>query len=178
MAALTDIELLAQCADFSLHQIHDVEKKVMEELETSGATRLVMALRRCRLQRAVVTVGMFSIFESLLQQRMNWVDTFAELRKYLLNHKEVSLYHRFDNYFKAINALKHGLGASHTNLLNRPNLGFKVRSGGDFFSEGDVSEVGILIDVDDLFMREAANLVRDVAALISIKEGVQLWSMN
>ena len=59
----TDIELLARCSEFSLQHIHSVEEKVHKELETSGATRLVMALRLCRLQRAVVAVGMFSIFE-------------------------------------------------------------------------------------------------------------------
>lgn len=142
--AATDIELLARCAEFSLEHIHGVEKQIHKQLETSGATRLVMALRLCRLQRAVVAVGMFSIFEALLQASMIWKDTFSELDMYLREHGEAVLADRIADYYKAINSLKHGLGASHSKLLNRPDLEFEVGAGGDFFFEGDVSEVGCL----------------------------------
>lgn len=156
--AQTDIELLTRCAEFSLEHIQDIEEKILKELQTSGATRLVMGLRVCRLQRAVVVVGMFSIFEFLLQQAMNWKDTFAELDKYLRRHGEDILADRIADYYKAINALKHGVGASHSKLLNRQSLEFEVRAQGDFIFEGDVSEVGVLIDADDDFLRLCSEL--------------------
>ena len=130
-----------------------------------------MALRLCRLQRAVVAVGMFSIFEFSLQRAMNWKDAFTELDKYLRKHGDAKLADRVGDYFKAINALKHGIGPSHTKLLNSQSLDFEVRAEQDFFSEGDVSEVGVLVDVDDAFLRLAAELIGEVGAVIENKGG-------
>jgi hypothetical protein len=172
--AETDLQLLTRCADFSLQHIHSVEEKVMKELETSGATRLVMALRVCRLQRAVTAIGMFSLFESLLKSGMSWDDPFSELGKYLRKHGENLLADKIDDYFRAVNALKHGSGSSHNKLLSNPNLDFKVRVGSDFFFEGDVSEVGVLVDVDDQFVERCAELITDVLAVIHTKDGIWL----
>jgi hypothetical protein len=172
--AETDIELLARCGEFALRQIHSVEEKILKELETSGATRLVMGLRLCRLQRAVVAVGMFSIFESMLQGAMNWKEAIAELDKYLLRHGEVKLATRISDYFKAINALKHGFGASYTKLLNSQNLEFKVRGQQDSFFEGDVSEVGVLVDADDNFLRLGSELIGEVCAVIQARDGIRV----
>ncbi len=172
--AKTDIELLTRCAEFSLEHIHTVEEQIHKALETSGATRLVNALRLCRLHRAVVAVGMFSIFESLLQAAMSWQDAFAELDKYLRGHGESTLADRIADYYKAINALKHGLGRSHSSLLNGQSLEFQVKARGHFFSEGDVSEAGVLVDADDEFVRLCSELISEVCSVIEIKEGMRV----
>jgi len=55
--ALTDIELLAACVGFTLQHTHEAEQQTFKELETSGATRLVNALRVFRLQRVLRRIG-------------------------------------------------------------------------------------------------------------------------
>ena len=172
--AETDLQLLTRCADFTLQHTHSVEEQVMKALESSGATRFVMTLRICRLQRAVLAIGMFSLLESLLKSGMNWEKPFSELGKYLRTHGETTLAETVNDYFLAINTLKHGRGPSHAALLARSNLEFTVRNEGDFFFEGDVSEVNVLVDADDQFVRRCAELIGEVASVIQAKDGVWL----
>jgi hypothetical protein len=48
------------------------------------------------------------------------------------------------------------------------DLPFRIkRPGEDFFSEGDVSEVATLIEVDDRFVRDCAALIAQVATVIN-----------
>lgn len=78
-----------------------------------------MGLRVCRLQRAVVAIGMFSLFESLLQDRMGWDNPFKELIPYLNNLSKTELAQTFEDYKNAINVLKHGNGPSYKRLQER-----------------------------------------------------------
>ena len=117
--AQTDLELLTICANFTLLHNAEVEQKVIDELQTSGATRLVMSLRMLRLQRAVLAIGMFSLFEALLQSKLGWPKPFDELDRYLRKHAEPSLASAISDYKLAINVLKHGEGRSLTELLAR-----------------------------------------------------------
>src|SRR5437016_12222253 len=48
--ALTDTELLTACVNFTFQHTHEAEQQTFNELETSGATRLVNTLRVSRLQ--------------------------------------------------------------------------------------------------------------------------------
>ena len=89
---------------------------------------------------------MFSLFESILKTVMRWDDPLIELDKYLRNEGNDYLADRIIDYMLAINVLKHGHGRSYDKLQSRPNLEFKVLPEGDqFFSEGDVSEVNVLV---------------------------------
>jgi hypothetical protein len=170
--AATDIELLSQCADFTLFHANEAEKKIIEELQTCAATRLVSGLRMLRLQKAVLAIGMFSLFESLLQDRMNWKNPFEELEKYLKGYKQDALARTFDNYVLAINVLKHGEGRSYNLLLERlPELDFTVKAKDQsFFFEGDVSEVSVLIDANDAFVKRCATLIQEIAAVLRSNE--------
>jgi hypothetical protein len=170
--ALTDTELLTACADFTLQHTHEAEQQTFKELETSGATRLVNALRIFRLQRAILSVGMFSMFEALLQSKLNWTQPFAQLDNYLRKHGKPELASAFTDYRLAVNVLKHGEGKSHKELLARADkLEFKVRAPGDHFhEEGDVSDVGILIDADDNFVHRCAELVEAASEVIRAHE--------
>jgi len=173
--ALTDAELLTACADFTLHHTHEAEQQTFKELETSGATRLVNALRIFRLQRAILAVGMFSMFEALLQTKLNWTQPFGQLDDYLRKHHKPDLASTITDYRLAINVLKHGEGRSHSELMARADkLEFKVRADGDHFhEEGDVSDVSILINADDQFVRRCAELIEQASDTIQAHE--QQW---
>lgn len=166
--ALTDIQLFTACMDFTLHHTHESEQQTLKELETSGATRLVNALRVFRLQRAVLAVGMFSMFEALLQYKLKWKDPIVQLDDYLRTHDKKELASAIFDYRLAVNALKHGEGRSHKELLARADkLEFKVRANGaHFYGEGDVTDVGTLVDVDDKFVRPCAELIEQVSETI------------
>jgi hypothetical protein len=174
--ALTDLQLLPACANFVLYHAAQAEQQVHKELKTSGATRHVMTLRMLRLQKAVLAIGMFSLFEALLQTKMNWAKPFDELQRYLDKHDEKHLASAFSDYRLAINALKHGQGRSRTELLARAStLEFKVRAAGDLFGEeGDVSEVDVLVDADEQFVRRCAELIQEISNFIRSKEHVWL----
>jgi uncharacterized protein YgiM (DUF1202 family) len=172
----TDIDLLSRCAEFTLSHTLRVEAEVLGELKTSAASRLVTALRMLRLQRAILAIGMFSLFESLLQNRMGWQQPFDRLNEYLTEHGACELAQTFNDYRLAVNVLKHGRGRSYEQLSEQSaRLEFKVKSQGEaFFFEGDVSEVEVLIDADDKFVRRYAGLIQDVTAIIRANERVTI----
>jgi hypothetical protein len=166
--ALTDTQLFSACATFTLQHTHEAEQETLKELETSGATRLVNALRVFRLQRAILAVGMFSMFEALLQSKLKWTEPFNQLDDCLRKHDKHHLAAAIIDYRLGVNVLKHGEGRSHQELLARAHeLEFKVRADGDHFhGEGDVSDVGILVDVDDYFVRRCAELIEQASEAI------------
>lgn len=166
---VSDVTLLFQCAEFTLSHSRRVEEAAHEELQTSAATPPLIALRLVRLQRAVLALGMFSLFESMLQTLMGWGTPLEQLDAYIRKHGSAELAEKFTDYKLAINVLKHGKGRSYEQLLARSaSLDFKVKPDDEhFFYEGDVSEVmSLLIDVDDKFVLTCAALIQEAAALI------------
>jgi hypothetical protein len=133
-----------------------------------------MGLRTIRLQGAVLVIGMLSLFESLLQSHLGWERPFDQLDEYLQRHGKPELAATFERHRLAINVLKHGRGKSYDRLLAQSaELEFKLKElGRSFFDEGDVSEVGTLIDVDDQFVRRCAALIQEISGLIRSKESV------
>jgi hypothetical protein len=91
------------------------------------------------------------------------------VRDCLEREGEVDLSNRFSLFLYAINVLKHGRGRSYDALLAiGADLPFRIkRPGEDFFSEGDVSEVATLIEVDDAFVRNCAGLIGQVESVIN-----------
>src|SRR3954464_11287459 len=108
----SNIRLLSRCADFTLAQAAEVQSKVLKELKQSGATRHAMTLRLIRLQRSVLAIGMFSLFESFLQDAMGWREPFVEIPRYLREHDRPDLSQHFKDYRDAINVLLIRLGSS------------------------------------------------------------------
>ena len=134
-----------------------------------------MGLRLIRLQGAVLAIGMFALYEFLLQTHMGWPQPFDQLFKYLEDHKEDALAEAFNDYRLAINVLKHGKGRSYDQLMAKSTkLEFRIRARDDpFFDEGDVSEIGILIDADDRFVRRCARVIEEASSVIRSNE--QIW---
>ena len=162
-------ELIDHCAVFTLAALKEVEKKAIKALQTSGATPPVKALQMVRLEKAILAIGMFSIFEGILQDRLNGNNGFLEAKNILEQNGEAELLSRFIDLELAINALKHGRGRSYNTLLtkNGGTLNSKVKQSGEhFFDEGDVSEVTTLIDVDDNFIYNCVETIRLVSEKI------------
>jgi hypothetical protein len=82
----------------------------------------------------------------------------------------------FDDYRLAVNVLKHGRGRSYDQLLARSGeVEFEVKPPKEsVVSEGDVSEVGVLIDVDDGFVRRCAAVIEEVSAVIRSRKPVRM----
>ncbi len=113
-------------------------------------------------------VGMFSIFEALVQDRLGCSNGLKEAAEILNSKGDENIKERFSNLRLAINVLKHGKGESYRKLLNRSTaLPFKIKQPNEnFFNEGDVSEVSTLIEVDDDFVMNCAKTIRDVSDVI------------
>ena len=174
--ARTDLGLLTACANFTLKHNAEIQQKLIEELQTSGATQLVVPLRMLRLQRAVLAIGIFSLFEAPLQSKLGWEKPFDELDTYLRRHAEADLASAISDYYLAVNVLKHGKGRSLDKLRARAGaLEFKVKPLSDtFFDEGDVSEVDTFVDADEKFVRRCAELIDAASAIIRSKEDIHL----
>ena len=164
------MELLTRCAEFTLGHSEKIHGRVQGKFKTSSRTPLVNTARLIRLQAAVLSVGMFSIFEAMLQDQMSWEkEAFEKLNRHFNQNENAELARTFDNYRLAINVLNHGRGHSYNQLVERKSeLEFKIKGlNEDFFFEGDISEVNILVDADGIFARRCAALIEEVAALIN-----------
>jgi hypothetical protein len=53
-------------------------------------------------------------------------------------------------------------------------LEFIARNEGGFFFEGDVSEIYVLVDAGDRFVRRCAELIAEVASMIQAQDGIWL----
>jgi hypothetical protein len=161
-------ELIDRCAAFALNALKDAQANTIEALQTSAATPLVKTLQMVQLQKVVSAVGMFSIFDAMLQDRLRCADGFKEVAEILYSQGALELAERLSHLRLAINVLKHGEGRSYEDLLAKvAALPFRLKRPGDnFFSEGDVSEVSTLIDVDDAFIMHCARTIREVSEAI------------
>lgn len=169
MAALSDIELLKPSVDSILQSVDERERKIVEALATSASSSLVNGLRIVRLQRSILAIGVFSLFESLLQHEMEWDRPFDRLVERLMSLGHGNLARLVGDYWLAINVLKHGEGPSHDKLMRRTGeLDFSVKPCGEFFFEGDVGEGQPLIDVDSRFVMRCAEILADAFAVASV----------
>jgi len=162
-------ELVYRCSVFTLTTLKEVEDKTIEELQTSAATPLVKTLQMVRLDKVIFAVGIFSVFEALLQDRLNCNNGFTEAENILKQSGETTLLEQFSDTELAVNALKHGQGRSYNALIAKSGgtLTAQVkRPSENFFNEGDVSEVSALIDVDDKFIEGCVEVIEKVSKVI------------
>ena len=168
-------ELVQHCTEFSLNALEEAHQEVTEALQTSAGTPLVKALQMVQLQRVISAVGMFSMFDAILQDGLQCSDGFRTAGELLEKQGETALKGRFYDLQLAVNVLKHGRGRSYDALVQKaPSLPFRVKGPDEyFFNEGDVSEVSTLVEVDDAFVRRCADVIREVAmALRSAGQGL------
>ncbi len=105
------------------------------------------------------------MFDSMLQDQLECRNGFETAKKVLKEKGNVELYNRFDEYICAINVLKHGKGKSYDALvLKSKSLPFRIKLPDKrFFVEGDVSEISTLIEVNDKFVLECAEIIEQVS---------------
>jgi hypothetical protein len=169
-------DLVDRSTHFALFTLKEEEDKVIEALQTSGATRHVKNLQMIRLHRTIIAIGIFSLFESIVQDRLECHDGLAAVRECLDRAGELNLGNRFSLFVYAINVLKHGRGRSCDALIAvSADLPFRIkRLHKGFFSESDVSEVATLIEVDDRFVRDCADLISQVAGVMNKTYSVRI----
>jgi len=162
-------ELAYRCTHFSLQKIEEAYEKTEHELSETGSTPLVKNLQALNLQKMIHAVGMFSIFEAHLQRGLGCENGFKEANLILEQAGEHSLKEDFHNCYLAINALKHGDGASYKNLIgNISTLDFVVETPTTpTFEEGDVSGIAGLVRVDDAFILHCLGLIEKVSECIA-----------
>ncbi len=110
-------ELVDRSTSFTLTQLRELQKRLFAELEVSGSTIAVKNLQTIELQKTIMAVGMFSIFEAMIQNTFGGKYSFDKLRKKLKREHEEALLMRFRSYDLAVNVLKHGRGRSYETLL-------------------------------------------------------------
>lgn len=162
-------ELVDRSTSFTLKALREAEQRVVDTMRTSAASGLVKSLQMIQLQKAITAVGMFSIFEAMLQDRQAGRNGFTEARRCLEQQGEEALARRFLLFTYAVNVLKHGHGRSYEALLAEGEaLPFRLKRPDEhFFFEGDVSEVSMLIQVDDAFVLGCAEIISEVSAALA-----------
>lgn len=157
-------ELIDRCTTFTLIALQEAEARTLDALQTRSESSLVKTMQMAQLQRVVSAVGMFSIFDALLQDQLKCTEGFKAAVEILDAAGEQKLSARFNVFQLAINVLKHGEGRSYRDLLQKPSLPFKIKQPDqNFFDEGDIAEVQALIYVDDAFVIDCANTIREVS---------------
>ncbi len=161
-------ELVDHCTAFTLEALREANERALDGLQTSAATPLVKALQMVQLQKAISAVGMFSIFEAMLQDGLECGDGFRGAQEILEREGETALKERFVDLQLAINVLKHGRGRSYDALIAKADrLPFRIKRPEEvFFFEGDVSEIATLIEVDDAFVISCAEVIRQVSETV------------
>jgi hypothetical protein len=161
-------ELLDRSASYTLLKLDELQEQLFAQLQTSGSTTAVKNLQMIELQKTIMSVGMFSIFEANIQNSFGGNYSFDALRRLLDSEGEQTLLIRFNWYALAVNVLKHGKGRSYEQLLAEADrLPFRVKLQDEsFFSEGDVSEIGTLVKVDSSFVLGCAEVIRDASLVV------------
>ena len=158
-------DLIYRSTVFTLNILKETSSKVIKETQTSESTVNVKNLQMIQLQKAIISVGMFSLFESMLQKGLSCRNGFEEAKKILIKAGNIDLKNHFEEFICAINVLKHGKGKSYNTLVEKSNsLSFRIKLiGENFFDEGDLSEISTLIEVNDKFVLDCAELIENVS---------------
>jgi len=160
-------DLAVRCVAMTASSTKEARQRALALLQESGSTVLVKGLQAVELQRAMMAVGLVSMFEAALQRALGVESGFGAARAMLQEGGHAKLEEDFADLLRAINVLKHGAGRSCNELLARRDaLPFKVRAEGEFFEEGDVSELDFLVRADDEFFRYCAAIVDEVATKV------------
>src|SRR5690242_7297734 len=93
------VDLVERRTAFTLESLRETQEQVIDALQTSAGTPLVKALQMVQLQKAIFAIGMFSIFEAILQDRLACTDGFLETRTMLTSAGELALEERFGDFF-------------------------------------------------------------------------------
>ncbi len=157
------IQIVSESTESHIENFNRIEKLIYDEFKTSGATRLVINLQKMQWERVIFAIGIFSLFEAVVQNelRIEKGSAFKELKVKLRRNNKMELLVKFEDFYCAINVLKHGKGSSYTKLLEKEgSLPFEITPANSVFrNEGDVSEIETLIYVDDEFLKSCLAVI-------------------
>jgi len=144
--------------------LDELEGNIIQQLQTSAATPLVVTLQALNFRRAAFSVGMFSMLEAYLQDSVSEYYAFKSVKNILIENGKVELATKLNQFILAINVLKHGRGRSYDELVAMTaTLPFVIKKPDQhFFYEGDVSEIDTLIQVDNEFVNRCAEVIYDI----------------
>tara|TARA_B110001454_G_scaffold219040_1_gene249474 strand:+ start:5680 stop:6192 length:513 start_codon:yes stop_codon:yes gene_type:complete len=170
MAAVSHFEYLSRAPHMLSRHVAEVYDTYVANLQTSASTVDVNGLRTCSMAITIVAVGVVGTFEGMLQSRFGWNDAYRELDKVLRDKGHVDLADRLLDYRLAVNVLKHGEGRSYDRLLaRRASLPFAIKGNGEaFFNEGDISEVGGLVDTRGPFIDHCVGIIDEISGVIGL----------
>lgn len=163
-------ELAYRSSTFTRELLNELQSKIIIELDDNAPTNSITNLRAIRLSKIVFAIGIFSFFESTLQEKLRVKNGFKYLQNLLQERDEHELLKEFHYVKLAVNALKHGNGESYKTLIRKEIgiLNAKVKGiGENYFNEGDVSEIVALIDVDDVFINQIVELIKKLEDFIN-----------
>ena len=109
-------DLIESSALMALSALNSTQQQIHSELQTSARTPLVKTLQAVALSKTVLAVGIFSIFEALLQDGLKCTDGFREASAILDAEGETALREAFGGLILVINVLKRGHGRSYQTL--------------------------------------------------------------
>ncbi|BAK70585.1 hypothetical protein [Aliarcobacter butzleri] len=157
-------ELIQYSTSFNLTSINKETKNLYRNLTTNANTSNIKMLQIIELQKVIISIGMFSMFDAIVQNELNCKNGFKRINEILIDKNEIELQNSFQDLSMAINVLKHGKGRSYESLLKRiDSLKFKIKKYDEiFFDEGDISEVNTLIKVDDEFVLYCSDVIHEV----------------
>lgn len=89
-------ELVFRSTSFTLGVLEEVESKIIEQHRTSASNILVKNLQMIQLQKAITAIGMFSLFEFIIQNGLNCRNGFDEARNILNQSANNDLKNRFE----------------------------------------------------------------------------------
>ncbi|MFW3411163.1 hypothetical protein ACN9J3_00345 [Aliarcobacter butzleri] len=157
-------ELIQYSTSFNLTSINKETKNLYRNLTTNANTSNIKMLQMIELQKVIISIGMFSMFDAIVQNELNCKNGFKRINEILIDKNEIELQNSFQDLSMAINVLKHGKGRSYESLLKKiDSLKFKIKKYDEiFFDEGDISEVNTLIKVDDEFVLYCSDVIHEV----------------
>ncbi|PRM88395.1 hypothetical protein [Aliarcobacter cryaerophilus] len=157
-------ELIQYSTSFNLTSINKETKNLYRNLTTNANTSNIKMLQMIELQKIIISIGMFSMFDAIVQNELNCKNGFKRINEILIDKNEIELQNSFQDLSMAINVLKHGKGRSYESLLKRiDSLKFKIKKYDEiFFDEGDISELNTLIKVDDEFVLYCSDVIHEV----------------
>ena len=165
-------ELVDRCLALALGGMRADRDRVVEQLQSSGATPLVKALQMINLQKSIIAVGAFAMFDAILQDALDVDDGFKGATS-ILSEVNKELCDLFAIMCAAVNVLKHGRGRSYKFLVSRSKekaLPFRLLMPDEtFFNEGDVDEINTLIYVDDAFVQLCGDVISQVSQALRNK---------
>jgi hypothetical protein len=130
-------------AKVSEDRISDVMKAMGGQV---GSNEQIEELREATVALELIAVDTFSLFEARMQHHFKRGPFARKLKAKLLDAGKNDLAHRFQQYYLAVNVLKHGTGASFRELRNDQGSLFVLRGEDEIIGDETSEPVG-LVDV-------------------------------